>query len=382
MKRVYWKPAGPSREALGFLAIAAVLLVAVVEHSPLEVREDGFAQKLEAAKRADLAFRTIREERLGLGLAIDPELDPARTGLIGALGTEVTTSTGNLASKRTSANPNLAAIVVDYFRRLDLERGDLVAVGCSGSFPGVNVAVLAAAEVMGLEPLVISSTTSSDFGANLPSFMWLDMERLLESRHVFGVRSLAASVGGIEDQAIGLTPAGQALAHAAIERTGVPELEPKSFDESITLRMAVYDRAARGRPIAAYVNVGGGAVSVGRSRGKAAYKPGINRPSPTPPVDSIIGRFLMRGVPVVHLTQIRTLAEEYGLPVDPQRPVVAGEGELFRRREPNRWLALGALAAFAGLLYAVGLRARQRAHLATTPEGEVIDARADEARKR
>lgn len=245
MKRVYWRPAGPSREALAGLAIAAVVLVGVVEHSPLEVQEDGFVQKLEAAKRAELAFRTIRDERASRGLAIDPVLDPARTGVIGALGTEVTTSTGNLASKRTSANPNLAAIVVDYFRRLDLERGDLVAVGCSGSFPGVNVAVLAAAEVMGLEPLVISSTTSSDFGANLPSFMWLDMEQLLESRHVFGVRSLAASVGGVEDQAIGLTPAGQALAHQAIERSGVPRLDPKSFDESITLRMAGFANCHR-----------------------------------------------------------------------------------------------------------------------------------------
>lgn len=382
MSRVYWKPAGPSRNALGALALFAVLLVGLVEHMPLEIREDGFVQKTEAAVRADLALRAIKAERLRLGIPIKPELDPAGTGIIGELGTEVTTSTGNLASKRTSANPNLAAVVVDYFRRLGIERGDLIAVGCSGSFPAVNVAVLSAAEVMGLKSLVISSTTSSDFGANIPGFMWLDMEELLERQHVIGVRSLAASVGGIEDQAIGLSAEGQALAHAAIERARVPELRPSSFEESMRLRMAVYDKAARGRPIAAYVNVGGGAVSVGRSRGKATYKPGINRPSPTPPVDSIIGRFLARGVPVVHLTQIKTLAEQYGLPVDPRRPVEVGEGDLFRRREPNRVLALVALGLFAGLLYVVGVRARRRAHLSTTPEGELIDDRAGEARKR
>jgi poly-gamma-glutamate system protein len=364
------------------LALAAVLLVAVVEHMPLEIREDGFVQKTEAAVRADMALRAIKEERLRLGYPIKPELDPAGTGIIGELGTEVTTSTGNLGSKRTSANPNLAAVVVAYFRRLGIERGDLIAVGCSGSFPAVNVAVLSAAEVMGLQPLVISSTTSSDFGANIPGFMWLDMEQMLERRRIIGVRSLAASVGGIEDQAIGLSVEGQALAHAAIARTGVPELRPASFEESIRLRMAVYDKAAHGLPIAAYVNVGGGAVSVGRSRGKAAYKPGINRPSPSPPVDSIIGRFLVRGVPVIHLTQIKTLAEQHGLPVDPRRPVKIGEGDLFRRREPNRVLALVALAVFCALLYAVGVRARRRAHLSTTPEGELIDDRADEARKR
>lgn len=367
---------------LGLLALIAVLLLLLVERLPVETLELGYVQKLEAARRAELAFSTIKSARERLGLPVNPRTDPAGTGLIGELGTEVTTSTGNLESKQTSANPNMAALVVDYFRRLDLQRGDLVAIGCSGSFPALNVAVLAATEAMGLEPLVISSATASDFGANMPSFMWLDMEKLLESHHVFSVRSLAASVGGVEDQAIGLSTEGQALVRAAIERSGVPELQPSSFEESLAQRMAVYDRAAKGRRIAAYVNVGGGAVSVGRSRGKVAYQPGINRPSPSPPVDSIIGRFLLRGVPVVHLTQIRDLASAAGLPTPPRRAIHIGEGELFRRSEPNRILAGLALAAYVGLLYWVGWRARRRAHLATTPEGEVVDARAEEARRR
>jgi poly-gamma-glutamate system protein len=382
LKRVYWKPAGPGLGALAALAAVGIVLLFVVEHFPLEVRQDDFVQKAEAARRAQAAFSLLKQERLRRGIPIDLEIDPAQTGMIGQLGTEITTSTGNLASKRTSANPNIAGLVVQYFRRLGLERGDVVAVGCSGSFPGLNVAVLAAADTLGLEPLVISSVTSSDFGANVPSFMWPDMEQVLQAQGGWHVRSLAASVGGVEDQAIGLSASGQALAKAAIERTGVRELSPKSFDESLRLRMAVYDEAARGRPVAAYVNVGGGAVSVGRSRGKATYKPGINRPGPTPPVDSIIGRFLSRGVPVVHLTQIRTLAAESGLPVDPTRPQEVGTGELFRHREPNRWLAVFALGGYLGALYWVGLRARRRAHLATTPEGEAIDDRAHEARKR
>ena len=383
MKRVYWKPAGPGLGVLVGLAALGIVLLLLVEHFPLEIRQDDFVQKVEAARRAEAAFTLLKQERLRRGIPIDPEFDPAGTGLIGQLGTEVTTSTGNLASKRTSANPNIAALLVEYFRRLGLQPGDLVAVGNSGSFPGLNVAVLSATSALGLEPLVISSVTSSDFGGNVPSFMWPDMEQVLHAQGGWRVRSLAASVGGVEDQAIGLSSAGQALAHAAIERNHLRELAPKSFDESLRLRMAVYDEAAHGRPIAAYVNVGGGAVSVGRSRGKATYKPGINRPGPTPPpVDSIIGRFLARGVPVVHLTQIRTLAAESGLPVDPTRPQEVGRGELFRHREPNRVLALVMLAAYLGVLYWVGVRARQRAHLSTTPEGEEIDQRAAEARKR
>lgn len=382
MKRLYWRPAGPSgRALLGVAALAAFLLV-LVENFPLQIEKAGQAEKLRAAEKAQQAFDVLREERKRRGLAISLESDPAGTGMVGAPATEVTTASGSLASKRTAANPNFAAIVVDLMHRLELQEGDLVAIGYSGSFPALNVAVLAAIDAMKLDSVIIASATSSDWGASFPSFMWLDMERVLRQRGVFEAKSIAASMGGIEDQGIGLSETGRHLVERAIARNDVEYLEADSFLDSLDRRMKLYDKAAGTREYRAYINIGGGAVSVGRSRGKSFYRPGVNRPGPKAPVDSIIGRFLDQGVPVVHLVQVTSLARQYGLPVDPHRPQPVGQGGVFRHTEPNVWLAVAALLSLLGALYWVGRRARARAHLQTLPEGVVVDSRASEARHR
>ena len=382
MKRVYYRPAGPSVRALTGVALLAVSLLTAVEFFPAHIEQGGYEIRVRASERAARAFEVLREERQKRGLSIDPVIDPAGTGLLGSKATVVTTATGHLTSKRTSANPNFAAVVVAYLRRLQVAPGDLVAVGYSGSFPALNVAVLSAVTEMGLEPLIIASATASDYGANLPSFMWLDMERVLTAQKVFSARSLAASVGGIEDQGLGLSAEGRNLVLEVIERNRVPLIAEPSFKASLEERMRLYYVAARGRTFAAYINVGGGAVSVGRSRGKSYIRPGINRPGPRLPVDSIVGRFLERGVPVIHLSHITTIASQFGLPVDPARPARVGQGEVFQQTEPNRLLAAFSLASVLLALGLIGYRSRARAHLASLPEGEERDPREAEARRR
>lgn len=364
------------------LALLAVLILSLVEAFPQRVERGGYALRLAASRTAARAFEVIREERKARGLAIDPLIDPARTGLLGAKATIVTTATGSLSSKRTSANPNFAAVLVEYLSRLEVSEGDLIAVGYSGSFPALNVAVLAALQAMKLESVIIASATASDYGANLPSFMWLDMEAALRKQKVFTQGSVAASVGGIEDQALGLTAAGRNLVIEAIQRNHVPLLAVDSFQDSLEQRMDRYFVEAKGRPFSVYVNVGGGAVSVGRSRGKSLTRPGINRPGPRLEVDSIVGRFLERGIPVIHLSQIKPLAAQFGLPVDPVEPLVVGRGEVFQQTEPNQLTALIGLLILLAALALVGQRARARAHLAPPPEGDERDPRAQEARRR
>lgn len=369
MKRLYFRPAGPSRRALLGLAGFAIVLLFLVEFLPRRVEERGHAQKLTAARLAERAATELRAERVRRGLReYEPE-DRMRTGLLGPANTEITTTTGSLPAKRTTTNPNFTALIVDFLQSLQIEPGGLVAVGCSGSFPALNVAVYAAVETLELEALVIASAAASDYGASLPSFTWLDMERALQERGIFRTRTLAASVGGIEDQGRGLGDAGLELLWSAIDRNGLPRIVPSDFTDSLEQRMKLYDAAAAGRPIRAYINVGGGTVSVGRSSGKAAYRPGLNHPSGKAPVDSIIGRFLDRGVPVVHLSKIEELARRFGLPVDPEEAQKPGDALIFGHREPNRILVLGALIALGAALIVVGQRARARAHLATLPEG-------------
>ena len=44
-------------------------------------------------------------------------------------------------------------------------------------------------------------------------------------------------------------------------------------------------------------------------------------------------------MPGIHITQIVDLAEEYGLEIAPRTTPEVGTGDIFQKRQPNRWLA-------------------------------------------
>jgi poly-gamma-glutamate system protein len=350
MKRVYWRPHAISRLELVVLALAAVACLVAVERFPARERQPYYREKIAAARLALRAMETIKAERLRRDPGAITEADPAGSGLIGRVMSPVTTNHGYLQAKQTSANPNFAAVVVDLLRRAGLKEGDAVAIGFSGSFPAINLGVAAAVETLKLRPIAIASASGSQWGANDPDFLWIDMERVLAERQVFAGRSVAASRGGVEDRALGLTREGRKLLDAAIERNGVRAIKVRNYADSVAQRMAIYREAAGDTPIKAYVNVGGGTTSVGTRAGKALFRPGLNLTAPrgAPPVDSVMSRFAAEGVPVIHLVRIEDLAERYGLPLQPQTTPPVGEGKVFFREAYRR----GAAAASIGLLLA------------------------------
>ena len=94
----------------------------------------------------------------------------------------------------------------------------------------MNVAVYSALHELGIEPIIISSTAASQWGANDPNFTWLDMEAALRKNEVFPYKSVAASLGGVGDDAIGLTKRGRRMLERAIERnemTLLADIEPE-----------------------------------------------------------------------------------------------------------------------------------------------------------
>ncbi|MBM4372681.1 MAG: poly-gamma-glutamate system protein, partial [Deltaproteobacteria bacterium] len=161
MKRIYWRPKKISRTVLGVLAVLALAGLGAVEIYKLETRQPRYAEKMRAAKYAQAAFDTIKAERLNRGHILDSASDPLSTGLIGLPMSEVTSNSGHLGAKRTSINPNFAAVVVHLLDRAGVEPGDHVAVGLSGSFPALNIAVLAALEALEVQPVIISSASAS-----------------------------------------------------------------------------------------------------------------------------------------------------------------------------------------------------------------------------
>jgi poly-gamma-glutamate system protein len=256
---------------------------------------------------------------------------------------------------RTTVNPNWAAVLVDLLHRAGVKRGDLVAIGISGSFPALNLAALVAADAVGAQTVTIASAGASSFGANLTGFGWLDMEHLLADAEIFSGRTIAASLGGTRDRALGMDRGGRRVLRDSIAAYGIRFIDVREEVASIEQRMRIYRERAGGRRIAAYVNAGGALVSIGPRSVKRLYLPGVNlRAHPRGiGVDSVMMRFLADGVPVINLSKVIPLAEEYGLPIEPTELPEVGEGAVFARRTHDRRLVAVLLTALAGASFAL-----------------------------
>lgn len=355
MKKVYWRPPRISRSAVALTAIVAVVVLAAVESLPLKTQQPWFEEKTRAAELARQAFDVIKGAKAERGVHPDPVTDPASTGMIGVALSPVTSNTGYLSAKQASVNPNFAAVVVHWLRQADVREGDVVAIGASGSFPALNVAAFAAVQTLRLEPIVVASTSASQFGANDVELLWVDMERVLVERGVFKFRSVAASPGGIDDRGFGISAEGRRLLELAVQRNGLEVVAPESLQAAIDERMRIYAREARGRPVKAYINIGGGSASVGTHVGKKLFPPGLNRYTPrgADQVDSVMLRFAQQGVAVIHITQIEELVDRFDLDATATEMPRIGASNVFVREGYNPWLAAGGIVVILGVMLAL-----------------------------
>lgn len=330
------------------LAAGALLLQALLEATRTPIRQRDYELKLDAANLASSAFAAVREFHLLNDAQLDLVNDPAGTGLIGPEHSLITNARGDLDAKLTSLNPNFAAVLVEYCRQAGLRPGDPVAVALSGSFPGINICLFAALEVMALRPVVVTSIGASMWGANDPEFTWLDLENLFINKGIFNTRSAAASFGGGDDMGRGLSPAGRRLLRQAAERNTVPLLESENIEDAITKRMAFFEEKVRGRPYRLYVNVGGGVASLGSSHNKLLLPHGLSFAvgAHNFPRKGCLILMAEKGVPVIHLLNIVELARQHGLPTMPDYLPAPGEGDIFVKEMYRLPLAAGVLVFY------------------------------------
>jgi poly-gamma-glutamate system protein len=354
MKSIYWRPQKISRKLLVAIGMLALAGLTAVETFPMRGCPLDFDEKLRAAQLAQRAMGIIKEETHRRGYTIDRRFDPGETGLVGEAMTPLTSLPASLEAKQTSVNPNFAAVIVQMLKRAGVGPGDCVAVGYSGSFPALNVCLCAALETLQLRPIVIASTASSQFGANRPDLLWIDMERILFERGFISFRSTAASMGGFGDRARGMSDESRAQFKAAMERNNLLPIYPHSLSESIERRMQIYKDQSQGRPIKAYVNIGGGEASLRGAKGKKLFPAGLTMTAPAGAAgaDSVISRFAVQGTPVINMVGAEELAAEFGFPVAPAAVPAVGTGKVFDESAPNR-----VLAGFVLLLIFAALRA-------------------------
>ena len=354
MKRVYWRPQKISKAALFVIGLVAVGGTLTIERFAIERHAGDVQTKIVATQLADRGMKTIRATRVAMGHEFDHRFDPTDSGMVGAAMTGVTSLPGHLDAKQTSVNPNFAAVAVELLQQAGVGPGDLVAVGCTGSFPALNTALYAAIEALDAEPIVIHSAASSQFGANEPDLMWLDMERVLYDEGLISFRTTAATLGGFGDRGRGMSADSLTLLANSIERNGVDQLQVSRLKDSIEQRMDVYDTAAEGQPIAAYVNVGGGAASIHGDDGREAFGSGLTTalPHAADQVDCVAVRYVQAGVPVINLGNVKQLARAHGLPIAPQVAPAIGLGQVFATSRPSRIAAALLLVAVLAMVRA------------------------------
>jgi poly-gamma-glutamate system protein len=245
----------------------------------------------------------------------------------------------------------MAALLVHLLQEVGLKVGDKIAIGASGSFPALMIASLSAAEAMSLRPAIVFSLGASSYGATDPRFNMLDLYQLLRREPGFTVAAEAVSLGGGGDTGGGFDPeVGEALV-ARIRGSGIPFIYEPDLRRNVAARMEIFGEAT------AFINIGGSDANLGTSPMVLDLAPGLNLEIDLPPEEQrgMIFEMAARGVPVIHLLNIRGLASRYGLPWDPVPLPQPGEARLYDVQDSadrGLWLiAAGYLFALVAVVW-------------------------------
>ena len=340
-----------------FLAITvcAVTFFYVEDYFKAPQKSAYYYEKLQAANLAAKAMATLKEEIIRKHIPSDSINDPNATYLVGTKHSAITENQQSLTEVLIALNPNFSAAIVEMFTELKLIKGDIVALNVTGSFPGLNIGVLSACEIMKLDPVIVTAVSSTSFGANNPEFTWLDMETLLYQKGIFSNKTIAASLGGENDNGEGISPDGRILLRRAIERNNTRLINSTSLADNIGERFKIISNYAmrKNKKISVYIDVGGTITGFGQSVHDTLVKAGINK-YPEQQFFSnygLIQRMTENRIPIIFLGDIAGLAIARGLTIAVVPQPLPGEDELFCKEKYSVKLAIFFLICLMGLLF-------------------------------
>ena len=347
-------------------AIALVSFVISINSTTVDI-SPSYDIKIKAANLMRESMVELKNVRMEAGVFIDDENDPNETGLVGSPFSLITTDEGDLDAKLTTLDPNFSAGMVELMLRMSLHEGDTVAILLTGSMPGANIAILTAANAMGLIPIVITSVGASQWGANQTDFTWLDMESILFNKGLIKSRSVAASVGGRNDMGRLLSPAGREIIISNIENYNIPLIRKNRLADNIDERMKLFERINKIVNYRAMINVGGGVASLGTSFNSKLLPAGIVNRSDVVNIsirdggiEGVLAKFAKKNVPVLHVLNIKSLTEQLGMPFAPIPIPEVGSGVLYAEEKYNILIATVCLFIVCGLVFGVGYQSKQK----------------------
>jgi len=302
--------------AAGLVSFAIFVVIKIASlRSPLPYA----GQMHTAARLMEQAIAIVSSGYVAAGNEIDATIDPNHTGLIGPENSDLTTTLGQLEAKRTTTNPNMAALLVHLLHQAGVQPRDTIAVGSSASFPALLLATLAAARAMEVHPVVILSLGASAYGGTQVDFNLLTIYQLLLRAGAFTVPPAAISLGGERDIGQDFKPEIKERLLQQIQRSGIPSIYEPDLQKNVAARMKIYQGNSAAGRISAFVNIGGNYADLGTSALVLEVKPGLNRNLALPAKSErgVLFELAAQGIPCIHLLFIKGLAMKYGLPWDP-----------------------------------------------------------------
>lgn len=324
-----------SKPALALMAVASVVALSFVQHS---ARYNIWHKyKISAALSMQKAIGAVTDKIKSMELPINAKDDPNGTGLVGPKNTVITTDVGILDAKVMVINPDFAAVIVDLFKQAGVSERDTIAIAYTGSMPGANIALLSAAQAMNLKPIIISSLGSSQWGATNPEFTWLDMESYLFKKGIFNFKSIAASLGGQNDMITDKSDSTMHIFREIINRNDLPIIFEEDRLKNTQKRLVLYDRYAAGKPIKAFVNIGGGVGPLGEYVQGQLIPTGVSMELPLEKFSEkgVIVQMSKRNIPVIHILKVRNLVFQYSLPALPPKDVKIGNSDVYLEKSYN-----------------------------------------------
>jgi poly-gamma-glutamate system protein len=308
---------------LVLLAFALLLLQAFQGSDDLSSEEARLYRRVRAAQDhlwAELAKR---------GVELDAGVDIDRTGFVGVEWSPITTTLGSLESKRSSCDPLWAVQALRWFDHLKLSAGDRVVVLSSASFPGMLFAVLSAAEARGLDVDLAVSLGASTWGANRLEAPWPVLEEILRNGGFLATRPRFYTLGGGGgENGGGMPEEGVRALERSLRGDEARFVRTSSFAATVERKMSLIEAPDRPRA-KLVVNVGGSEASLGHDTAAITLPPGLLFPNDRiasgriASGDGVIALALQRGFPVLHLLNLRPLADRAGIAFDRRRPAFA-----------------------------------------------------------
>ena len=335
--------------------------------SPKETVSHYYDTMKEAALLAQRAMQAVRQYKVDHGIPISEE-DILDTGMLGDRYTSITTTVGVLEAKRTTFNPNWAAVIVNMFAEAGLKEGDQVGMVFSGSFPALNICAMAAAQTFGVDVCIMASVGASSYGANNVDFTFFDMAEYLFTQGILTNRIRYMSYGGADDVGLEFADEDKENILQRIENSGIEFIEEKDFHKNVRMRIDLFEKHLPDMKF--FLNVGGSLVGMGS--GLSAFsQSGYVKPghidvtgSSIPGVGlskdfGLLEYYHASGIPVANLLNIKGIALEYGIEYDPVVMPPVGEGKTYYSVTYNLTIPYVTLVIFAGIMTFYCIHARK-----------------------